>query len=136
PAGDEPCLAADPRTRHSQDRQADGAADERGVPGTAAALNRTRRVLAGRAVSAASSPYLAEETRGSKRSAPGPARTMRERNGLDTGPFSRLREKVPGGRMRARERSEALFLTSIRMVGRAGAARCARALIRRYAPPS
>src|SRR5690606_41408952 len=51
-------------------------------------------------------------------------------------PFSRLREKVPGGRMRARERSEALLLTLLFGVRRARAARCARALIRRCAPPS
>src|SRR3546814_1432921 len=52
-------------------------------------------------------------------------------------PFSRLREKVPEGRMRARERSEALLLTLADGRGRkAIAARCARALIRRFAPPS
>src|SRR3546814_13944523 len=52
-------------------------------------------------------------------------------------PFSRLREKVPEGRMRARERSEALLLTLADGRGRkAKAARCARALIRRFAPPS
>src|SRR5690606_34651128 len=35
----------------------------------------------------------------------------RTRKGPMNKPFSRLREKVPGGRMRARERSEALPLT-------------------------